>query len=176
LEDDRYALLRGYDSETFVNLPTIAEKEGLSKMKRNHIHLAQAVSTTNAISGTHSLPLSLPPGTHIIAGLRKSAHILIYIDIPKALSSGLQFFLSDNGVVLTEGDDRGYLKPDFFLRVENIKREAFPGWEGVGSIGTKSFESGRASGPKDIIVRKEDAIPVETAMEDLTVTERVESE
>jgi len=31
----------------------IIQKEGLSKMKRNHIHLAQGVAGGNIISGTH---------------------------------------------------------------------------------------------------------------------------
>ena len=157
-------------------MSTVAEKEGLSKMKRNHIHLAQVVSTTNAISGTYIASLGLSPGTHVTAGLRKSAHILIYIDIPKALSAGLQFFLSDNGVVLTEGDGKGYLKPEFYLRVENIKREAIPGWEGLGSIEAKSFESGPAPGSREFSVRKEEEIPIEAVTEDLTVTARVENE
>ena len=160
-----------------LNTPTTAEKEGLSRMKRNHIHLAQAASTTDAISGIHIL-LALPLGTHIVAGLRKSAQILIYIDIPKALSSGLQFFLSDNGVVLTEGDDTGHLKPEFFLRVENTKHEALPCWEGVGPIEAKSFkfESMPPPGPNGFLVGKEDAISIQTTMENLTVTERVERE
>ncbi|EDR05123.1 uncharacterized protein LACBIDRAFT_153942, partial [Laccaria bicolor S238N-H82] len=80
-------------------------KQGLSKMKRNHIHLAQG----------------LPGHNGVISGMRSSSQIFIYINIQAALSSGIQFFFSDNGVVLTAGDDKGFLKPEFFLRVENAK-------------------------------------------------------
>ncbi|KAJ3756189.1 phosphotransferase KptA/Tpt1, partial [Lentinula raphanica] len=78
--------------------------QGLSKMTRNHIHLAQGIS-----------------GENVISGMRKSCDIFIFIDIPKALAAGIKFFLSDNGVVLTEGNDKGFLEPKFFLSVHNSK-------------------------------------------------------
>ncbi|KAF4593119.1 hypothetical protein EYR38_008829 [Pleurotus pulmonarius] len=90
----------------------IAE-QGLSKMKRNHIHLAQGLVDEGVVSG-----------------MRKSSAILILIDVEKALGDGIKFFLSANGVVLTEGDERGYLDPKYFKRVMNGKREPLPGWEG----------------------------------------------
>lgn len=62
--------------------------------------------------------------------MRNSSQILVYIDVEKAISAGIKFFLSANGVVLTEGDERGYLAPQFFSRVENAKRVTLPGWEG----------------------------------------------
>ncbi|TFK39471.1 KptA family-domain-containing protein [Crucibulum laeve] len=89
--------------------------QGLSKMTRNHIHLAQGVA-----------------GQNVISGMRKSSQILIFINLQKALDAGVKLFLSDNGVILTEGDGTGFLKPEFFDRVENSKRVALPGWEGSG--------------------------------------------
>ncbi|KAJ3729976.1 KptA family-domain-containing protein [Lentinula guzmanii] len=86
--------------------------QGLSKMTRNHIHLAQGVT-----------------GKNVISGMRKSCDIFIFINIPKALAAGTKFFLSDNGVVLTEGNDKGFLGPEFFLSVQNAKNEALAGWE-----------------------------------------------
>ncbi|TCD71780.1 hypothetical protein EIP91_003123 [Steccherinum ochraceum] len=79
------------------------QNQGLSKMKRNHIHLAQGV-----------------PGSGVISGMRKLSEIYIYVDVDKAIASGLAFSLSANGVVLTEGDERGFLAPDFFSKV--VKR------------------------------------------------------
>ncbi|KAH9975823.1 KptA family-domain-containing protein [Lactifluus volemus] len=84
---------------------------GLSKMKRNHIHLAQGI-----------------PGDGIISGMRNSSQVLIYIDVQKALDAGITFFLSENGVVLTEGDERGFLSPEYFLRVEDRQGGTIPGW------------------------------------------------
>lgn len=60
--------------------------------------------------------------------MRESAQVLIYIDMQKALEAEILFFLSDNGVVLTEGDVRGFLSPEYFLRVEDRKGRPIPGW------------------------------------------------
>jgi 2'-phosphotransferase len=60
--------------------------------------------------------------------MRESAQVLIYIDMQKALEAGILFFLSENGVVLTEGDVRGFLSPEYFLRVEDRKGNPIPGW------------------------------------------------
>ena len=62
------------------------------------------------------------------AGMRESAQVLIYIDMQKALEAGVLFFLSENGVVLTEGDIHGFLSPEYFLRVEDRKGRPIPGW------------------------------------------------
>lgn len=89
--------------------------QGLSKMNRNHIHLAQGV-----------------PGSGVISGMRATAQILIFIDVQKALDAGIHFHLSENGVVLTEGDASGFLAPEFFQRVEYANRVPVPDWEGSG--------------------------------------------
>ncbi|KAJ7590702.1 KptA family-domain-containing protein [Mycena floridula] len=86
-------------------------QQGLSKMTRNHIHLAQGVA-----------------GDNVISGMRRSSQVLIYINVQKALDAGVEFFLSDNGVVLTVGDETGFLGPQYFDKVENAKHEALTGW------------------------------------------------
>jgi 2'-phosphotransferase len=60
--------------------------------------------------------------------MRESAQVLIYIDVQKALDAGISFFLSENGVVLTEGDKRGFLSPEYFLRVEDRQGGPVAGW------------------------------------------------
>ena len=60
--------------------------------------------------------------------MRASAQILIHIDLPKALAAGIPFSLSDNGVVLSAGDARGFLHPAFFSRVEDREGRPVPGW------------------------------------------------
>jgi 2'-phosphotransferase len=64
------------------------------------------------------------------AGMRTSAKVLIYIDVQKALDAGIKFYLSENGVVLSEGDERGFISPDFFERVERGDGKKLAGWEG----------------------------------------------
>lgn len=53
--------------------------------------------------------------------MRNSANVLIYVDVQKALDAGIKFSLSSNGVVLTEGDESGFLRPQFFQRVTDKK-------------------------------------------------------
>jgi len=93
------------------------EKQGLSKMSRNHIHIAQGLA-----------------GDTVISGMRNSADIFIYINLQKALDAGYKFQLSANGVILTAGNEKGFLPPEFFSRVERrvgkSERELLPGWEG----------------------------------------------
>jgi len=79
-------------------------KEGLNKMSRNHIHLAQGV-----------------PGTGVISGMRNSSDVYIYVNVQKAIDDGIQFLLSANGVVLTEGNEQGFLAPQYFERAVDKK-------------------------------------------------------
>lgn len=97
-------------------------------MTRNHIHLAQGVSGSGVVSGmefTASMCALLTDRT----GMRNSANVLVYVDVQKALDAGLKFFLSSNGVVLTEGDESGHLGPQFFQRVTDNKGNELGGWQ-----------------------------------------------
>mmetsp|Transcript_5680 Transcript_5680/g.15905 ORF Transcript_5680/g.15905 Transcript_5680/m.15905 type:complete len:229 (-) Transcript_5680:2927-3613(-) len=57
---------------------------GLDRMARTHVHMAKG----------------LPGNGGVISGMRSSSKVAIYIDVRRALSGGLQFFESDNGVVM----------------------------------------------------------------------------
>ena len=61
------------------------------------------------------------------SGMRNSSQIFIYVDVQKAIDAGIQFYFSENGVILTEGNDAGILGTEFFLKVENAKRVPLPG-------------------------------------------------
>jgi 2'-phosphotransferase len=89
-------------------------KEGLSKMTRNHIHLAQGLAG---------------PDSSVISGMRKSSQVLVYIDVKKALEGGLKFVLSSNGVVLSSGDQSGHIPPVFFEKAIDAKTgQELRGW------------------------------------------------
>ncbi|KAF8903496.1 KptA family-domain-containing protein [Gymnopilus junonius] len=90
----------------------LISKDGLSRMTRNHIHLAQNVA-----------------GQNVVSGMRTSSQVLIYIHVQRALDAGVKFWLSDNGVVLTEGDEQGYLSKAFFEKVVDVKHGELTGWE-----------------------------------------------
>ena len=89
--------------------PAILQSGGLKCMGRNHVHFASSPSLECALA---TLP---EPGadraqtqnnkdeTEVISGMRRDAQVLIYIDLRKALAAGCPFWLSENGVILSEG-------------------------------------------------------------------------
>ncbi|XP_067400128.1 tRNA 2'-phosphotransferase 1 isoform X2 [Emydura macquarii macquarii] len=98
---------------------------GLSRMGRNHIHLAPG----------------LPGEGQVLSGMRQDCDVAIVIDGPKALVDGIQFYRSTNGVILTPGDAEGLLPP----RASVIPRVTHAG---VGSVPDSwhGGESGRGRG------------------------------
>ena len=94
---------------TFSGLwETILNSGGLRAMNRNHIHLATGPPLSNFINedgkwiDTANRD-AVSDQKAVISGMRRDAQILIYIDIQKALNAGIQFWESENHVVLTEG-------------------------------------------------------------------------
>lgn len=78
----------------------IIKKEGLNKMARMHIHFAIGVNNEK----------------EVISGYRNNSEVLIYLDMEKAMNDGIIFYLSDNDVILTEGNN-GILDPKYFRNV-----------------------------------------------------------
>jgi 2'-phosphotransferase len=96
---------------------------GLRSMGRNHIHFASGlpagfkplVSSTGSTEEKEAAP--------VISGMRKNSSILIYIDIHAALAAGIKFHISENGVILTEGNADGLLPYEFFKTVEKRSQD-----------------------------------------------------
>jgi 2'-phosphotransferase len=79
----------------------LIRERGLNRMQRNHVHMA----------------LDIPNNGKVISGARLNSEVLVFLDAPKMMGSGrLPLFLSENGVVLCEGDSRGTIAPTFFKR------------------------------------------------------------
>lgn len=72
-------------------------KQGLSRMSRHAVHMATSRDAKS--------------------GMRRSCNTIIYIDVPKAMEEGLEFYESDNGVILCPGNADGII-PHKFLRYE----------------------------------------------------------
>ncbi|KAL0973861.1 hypothetical protein UPYG_G00212150 [Umbra pygmaea] len=96
--------MEGVHGSYLRHWPSI-HSQGLSRMNRTHIHLARG----------------LPGEDGVISGMRKDCDLAIFIDVPKALSDGIQFFWSDNGVLLTPGDGEGKLLPRYFSRALRLR-------------------------------------------------------
>lgn len=72
----------------------IISTAGLSRMSRAHIHFASEPTAT--------------------AGIRGNAEILIYVNMESALASGIKFYLSANGVILSPGNSQGVIPAEHF--------------------------------------------------------------
>lgn len=83
--------------------------------------------------------------------MRKSSQVLVYIDVAKALEAGVKFELSSNGVVLSKGDDAGFIRPVFFDKVVDVKTgkevEAWMAVEGAEKLDAESA-AGEAESPQ----------------------------
>lgn len=65
-----------------------------------------------------------------MSGMRNDAEVLIYVDVRKSLEEGgTQWWVSDNGVVLSEGDGQGVVGTGVWKRVEGRKQEVGVLWE-----------------------------------------------
>jgi 2'-phosphotransferase len=134
-------------------------------MTRNHIHLAQGVADAGVVSGrllfSHLPKVSF--NSLVLQGMRKSSQVLVFIDLERALRAGLKFFVSSNGVVLTEGDERGYIKPEFFKRVERANRQPIRGWERPGTRDVSPKPRLESSFPENTTGAAEVGIPPEVS-------------
>ncbi|KAL1961356.1 hypothetical protein VTO42DRAFT_84 [Malbranchea cinnamomea] len=87
--------------------PKILASGGLRCMGRNHVHFASGPPLSAVLpDGIHGRVAALPSqGKHegVISGMRADAQILIYIDLKRALRAGCPFWVSENGVILSEG-------------------------------------------------------------------------
>ena len=90
---------------TYFKVWDSIKRTGLSRMGRQHIHLSAGE----------------PGASGVISGMRASAQLMIYIDVPLAMKDGIIFLRSANNVILTEGAD-GFLAPKYFLRAHDVKR------------------------------------------------------
>lgn len=89
-------VIHGTNKQAWLSI----QKQGLSKMNRNHIHFA----------------IGLPNDPKVKSGIRKSSHVFIYIDVEKARKDGIEFYRSTNDVILSSGLD-GVIAPIYFEKV-----------------------------------------------------------
>lgn len=88
-----------YHGTYFSKLESIKAK-GLLRMTRNHIHFVP------------KFPLE-----SVVSGIRQNSEVVVAVDALKALKDGYKFYVSDNGVVLSPGDDRGAIPSLYFIEI-----------------------------------------------------------
>ncbi|KAJ1936542.1 tRNA 2'-phosphotransferase, partial [Linderina macrospora] len=81
---------------------SLIEQHGLSRMGRTHIHFATGLVGED----------------QVISGMRTTANTYIYVDAARAMQDGIEFYLSENGVVLSAGQGTtGIIPPTYFSKV-----------------------------------------------------------
>ncbi|OQO03294.1 hypothetical protein B0A48_11550 [Cryoendolithus antarcticus] len=103
--------------------PLILASGGLKPMGRNHVHFATGLPSAWSKPQTQSADSVAAVDDEtakaaVVSGMRNSSSVLVYLDLAKALEKGIKFGLSDNGVVLTEGNEQGLVPVQVFSRVE----------------------------------------------------------
>ncbi|KAK3955263.1 phosphotransferase 1 [Pseudoneurospora amorphoporcata] len=93
----------------------IVESGGLKAMGRNHVHFSTG------------LPEDTETG--VISGMRKDAEVLVFVDVECSIKEenekeggGMKWWMSDNGVVLTEGDKDGLVPLKYFKEVRGRRQ------------------------------------------------------
>lgn len=85
---------KGYHGTSINNWKSI-QNEGLNRMDRKHCHLSRITKDDKKDDKKNDK-------THI-CGIRTNSEIILEIDIKQGLKDGIEFFLSDNDVILTVG-------------------------------------------------------------------------
>lgn len=106
----------------FAFWPGIVSAGGLRRMGRTHVHCSTGVPGDVKDGATPA----------VVSGMRGDAEVLVYVDVRRSLEDGaLAWWLSDNGVVLTEGaGDDGLLPARYFSRVVGRREDVGTLWEG----------------------------------------------
>lgn len=111
---------------TLHNWHLIEKSNALSRMKRNHIHFTQYLSSEmidkiKLSDPTLNLSYSNDNKSDAITGIRYNCQVLIFLDIEKLRNSDLIFYKSANGVILSPGDVHGTISSDYFKHVVLLK-------------------------------------------------------
>jgi 2'-phosphotransferase len=73
-------------------------KDGLSPMERKHVHFAKGDGDSS----------------EVISGMRQNSSVKIYIDMARAMEDGIEFYESDNGVILCPQT----ITPAYFAKIK----------------------------------------------------------
>jgi len=102
-------------------------------MGRNHVHFSTG----------------LPEDKQgVLSGMRSDAEILVYVDVGQSLEDGMEWWISENGVVLTEGNEDGLVPTKYFKKVKGRKQDVGVLWENGVQVAELNVKGRRA--PKQL--------------------------
>ncbi|KAI1393716.1 RNA 2'-phosphotransferase, Tpt1 [Hypoxylon trugodes] len=114
----------------FAFWSAIVASGGLKKMNRQHVHF-----------GTGLLPEDDGKGggkdkEKVVSGMRSDAELLVFVDVERCLreESGIRWWISANGVVLTEGDEQGLVPLKYVKEVRGRRQGVGVLWRDGGKV------------------------------------------
>ncbi|KAK7740552.1 tRNA 2'-phosphotransferase [Cytospora paraplurivora] len=115
----------------FAFWPRIVEGGGLRRMGRTHVHCSTGLPDRDASgSNNNNNNNNNNNGEVVISGMRRDAELLVYVDVRRSLEDGaLAWWVSDNGVVLTEGaGEEGLVPARYFKEVVGRREDVGTLW------------------------------------------------
>ncbi|KAF7458394.1 Phosphotransferase KptA/Tpt1 [Cryptosporidium felis] len=117
---------------TYLNKWESIKVNGLNRMSRSHIHFISVndlklecsslqVKKFNEFTNLNDLVSKLS-NCKCVAGIRPTSEVLIFIDMARPFyKEKYNFYVSDNGIILTKGDSKGKIDPELFIFCIDIK-------------------------------------------------------
>ncbi|XP_028314538.1 tRNA 2'-phosphotransferase 1 isoform X2 [Gouania willdenowi] len=105
-------------------------EDGRLQIRANQGHSVQVLDLElrAVVAGSPDCPSEAVHGSYLRhwssiqqRGMRSDCDLAVFIDVHKALADGLEFFWSENGVLLTAGDADGMLSPQYFSRALRLR-------------------------------------------------------
>lgn len=116
-------------------LPLISKSNGISRMKRNHIHFSYSIppkfkkfitsNTPNILTNSNdngNCEQNKDYDHNAVSGIRTQCEILIFYDVDKLKNSNLKFYKSANDVILSPGDSNGFISNDYITKIIDIEK------------------------------------------------------
>ncbi|KAI0845161.1 KptA family-domain-containing protein [Daldinia vernicosa] len=123
----------------FAFWPAIVASGGLKRMGRQHVHFGTGLLPEDGDAGATSQG-------GVVSGMRSDAELLMFADVEKSLreDGGIKWWISANGVVLTDGNEDGLVPLKYIKEVRGRK-------QGVGVLWRDGEKV--ADLPPDIVVK-----------------------
>lgn len=104
----------------FAFWPAILASGGLKKMARQHVHFGTGLLPADAGNDVGAGEDGKPK---VISGMRSDAELVVFVDVQQSLrDGGIRWWLSANGVVLTDGNDEGVVPLKYFKEVKGRRQ------------------------------------------------------
>jgi 2'-phosphotransferase len=127
----------------FAFWPSIVAAGGLKRMNRTHVHFGtglpedgkEAVHSAGDEEQAATATATATATPRVISGMRSDAELLIFVDVAESLRQGdMRWWLSENGVVLTEGNAEGLVPLGYFKEVRGRRQGVGLLWADGGKV------------------------------------------